>query len=175
MYVRSLTPSISLLLAFDAAARHGNFTKAADELFLTQSAVSRHIKSLESLLQVSLFQRVGRRIILTPEGELYAQEVGEALRRIRRASMRVYGSQDRKRSLQLAVLPIFASKWLMPRLSRFYDQYPDALIDIHARNDEFDLQMSGMDACITMGDGNWPSLDSVYLVDAVGLVVANPQ
>lgn len=174
MHLRNLTPSISLLLAFEAAARLGSFTKAADELFLTQSAVSRHVQALESMLQASLFERTGRSIQLTPEGAVYAQEINAILQRIRRASMQVYGSRGRRPALQLAVLPIFASQWLMPRLSRFYAAHPDALIDLHARNDAFELSMSGMDACITMGDGHWPGLQKLHLVDAVGVVIASP-
>lgn len=175
MHLRSLTPSISALLAFDAAARHENFTKAGLELSLSQSAVSRHVQALESMLQAVLFERSGHTIKLTAEGALYAREVGDALLRIRRASMQVYGSRGRENVLQLAVLPIFASKWLMPRLDGFYQKYPDALIDIHARHDEFDLEMSGMDACITMGDGKWSRMDILHLVDARGIVVISPS
>lgn len=175
MHLRKLTPSTSLLQAFEAAARHRSFTKAAEELCLTQSAISRQVQSLESLLQTRLFERSGRTITLTPQGEIYAQEINGALIRIRRASMRVYGVKDQGAALQLAVLPIFASKWLMPRLSRFYDQHPDALINLHAQVQEFDLVMSNMDACIMMGDGHWPSLVKQHLIDAIGVVIASPE
>lgn len=175
MHLRSLTPSISLLLAFEAAARHGSFTKAAEELFITQSAVSRHVQALEASLQTTLFERTGRTIELTPEGALYAQEINTALLRIRRASMQIYGSKGRGRVLQLAVLPIFGTKWLMPRISRFYEKHPGAMIDIHSRNDAFELSMSEMDACITMGCGDASTLDNMHLADALGVVVASPQ
>lgn len=175
MYPRSLTPSISALLAFDAAARHGNFTKAGIELSLSQSAISRHVQALESLLHATLFERHGHTLKLTVEGELYAREVSSALLKIRRASMQVYGSAGRGNVLQLAVLPIISSKWLMPRIGRFYQAYPDLIIDVHARHDEVDLGMSGMDACITMGDGTWPDMEVLHLLDAEAIVIAHPS
>ncbi|RTZ43411.1 LysR family transcriptional regulator [Candidimonas sp. SYP-B2681] len=175
MFLRKLTPSMSQLLAFEAAARHGNFTKAANELCLTQSAVSRHIQALEAMLRVVLFERTGRQIKLTAEGQRYAQEVGAALNRIRNASMHAYESGANANALQLAVLPIFGSKWLMPRLSRFYDRHPDLLVNIHSRIGEFDLALSGMDAYITLGDGHWPTLAKDHLVDARAVVIASPS
>src|SRR5690606_8051667 len=174
MHLRSLNPSISALLAFEAAARYGNFTKAGAALSLSQSAVSRQIQSLESLLHASLFERIGHTIKLTPEGEFYAREISEALLKIRRASMRVHGSKGRNNVLRLAVLPIFATKWLMPRLNDFCRQHPQFIIDVHARSDAFDLDMSGMDACITMGDNAWPGLEAMHIIDASGVVVMSP-
>lgn len=175
MHLRKLTPSMSLLVAFEAAARHGSFTRAAHELALTQSAVSRQVQALESLLDVALFERSGRQIALTAAGTLYAREVGVALSRIRSASLQVYESRSNANVLQLAVLPIFGSKWLMPRLSRFYDQHPDILINVHSRVGDFDLALSGMDACIAMGDeGHWPTLNKHHLMDAEPVVIASP-
>ncbi|HUG59257.1 MAG TPA: LysR substrate-binding domain-containing protein, partial [Candidimonas sp.] len=174
MFLRRLTPSLSLLIAFEAAARHSSFTKAAKELCLTQSAVSRQVQALESLLHVTLFERSGRQIRLTPEAAVYAQEIGGALSRIRSASMQIYDSDSNANALQLAVLPIFGSKWLMPRLSRFYDRHPDVLINVHTRTGDLDLALSGMDAYITIGDGHWPMLVKHLLVDARAVVIASP-
>lgn len=174
MFLRKLTPSMPQLLAFEAAARHGSFTKAADELHLTQGAVSRHIQGLETLLQAVFFERVGRQVKLTRDGERYAHEISGALNRIRGASMQAYGRRNQGSALQLAVLPIFGSKWLMQRLSRFYDRHPDLQVDIHTRIGEFDLALSGMDAYINLGDGHWPNLVKHHLIDARTAVIASP-
>jgi DNA-binding transcriptional LysR family regulator len=176
MLVRRLTPSLSQLIAFEASARLGSFTKAAKELCLTQSAVSRQVQTLESMLHVELFERSGRQVRLTPEAAIYAHEIAGALSRIRSASMQIYDSGTHKNgnALQLAVLPIFGSKWLMPRLSRFYDRHPDLLVNIHARTGDLDLALSGMDAYITLGDGHWPRLVKHHLVDARAVVIASP-
>lgn len=174
MFLRKLTPSMPQLLAFEAAARHGSFTKAANELHLTQGAVSRHVQTLETMLQTVFFERVGRQVKLTREGDQYAQEISAALSRIRSASMQAYGARNQGRALQLAVLPIFGSKWLMQRLSRFYDRHPDLQVDIHTRIGEFDLAHSGFDAYINLGDGHWPHLIKHHLVDAQAAVIASP-
>ena len=175
MHIRRLIPSTALLLAFEAAARLGSFTRAGSELHLTQSAVSRQVQALEAQLETELFERVGRTVHLTAEGQAYAQEIGAALNRIRRASLKVYGSRGRAQALRLAVLPIFATKWLMPRMGRFHAEHPEAQVDLHARIDAFDLDMSDMDACITMGDGRWTDLQVQHLADGTGLVVGSPR
>lgn len=174
MFLRKLTPSMPQLLAFEAAARHGSFTAAAKELCLTQSAISRHVQELESSLQANLFERSGRRVSLTPDGLRYAHEIAGALSRIRSASMDIYESRARAGALQLAVLPILGSKWLMPRLGRFHDRHPDLLVNVHSRIGEIDLAMSGMDAYLTLGDGHWPNLMTHHLLDQQAVVIASP-
>lgn len=174
MFLRKLTPSMPQLLAFEAAARHGNFTAAAKELCLTQSAISRHILELESSLQATLFERSGRRVTLTPDGLRYAHEIAAALSRIRSASLDLYESRARAGALQLAVLPILGSKWLMPRLGRFHDRHPDLLVNVHSRVGEIDWAISGMDAYITLGDGHWPNHMTHHLLDQQAKVIASP-
>lgn len=175
MFLRKYTPSMPQLLAFEAAARHGSFTKAAAELHLTQGAVSRHVQGLEAMLQAQFFERAGRQVKLTKEGERYANEIAGALNRIRSASMQAYGARGRSNALQLAVIPIFGSKWLMQRLGRFYDMHPDLQIDIHSRTGELDLALAGMDAYINIGDGHWPHLVKHHLLDARATVIASPS
>lgn len=174
MFLRRLTPSMSQLLAFEAAARLGSFTAAAAELHLTQSAVSRHVQELESALQADLFLRSGRRVSLTPEGARYAREVGAALARIRSASIDVLESRTRAGALQLAVLPIFGSKWLMPRLGEFQARHPEVLINLHSRPGDIELAAEGMDACIVVGDGDWPNMVSHPLMSARAVVIGSP-
>ncbi len=171
---RKLTPSMSLLLAFDASARHLSFTRAAQDLHLTQSAVSRQVQALEALLGVPLFARDQRKITLTGAGATYHREVAAALQRIRNGSLQAIASQSGSGSLHLAALPTFASKWLLPRLNDFYRQHPGILVHVHSRIGQFDLDQAGMDAAIGVGDGTWPGLVSHRLMDEVLLPVISP-
>ena len=171
---RKLTPSMSLLLAFDASARHLSFTRAAQDLYLTQSAVSRQVQALETLLGVPLFVREQRKIALTGAGAAYHREVAVALQRIRSGSLQAIASRSGSGSLHLAALPTFASKWLLPRLNDFYKQHPGILVHVHSRIGQFDLDQAGMDAAIGVGDGSWPGLVSHRLMDEVLLPVISP-
>jgi len=173
MNPRRLTPSMSLLLAFDAAARHLNYTRAGAELSLTQSAVSRHVQALESLLEVPLFRREGRNIVLTDIGRMYQSEVSAALQRLRNASLQAISYRSGGGSFHLAVLPTFGAKWLMPRLGRFYAQNPGTMVHLHSRIGRFDLDLAGIDAVIGVGDGNWPGLQAHHIRDETVLPVSN--
>lgn len=154
MNPRRLTPSMSVLVAFEAAARHGSFTKAADELSLTQSAVSRQVQALEALLGVDLFNRDGRRIDLTAAGALYQHELSAALGRIRSATLQTIAFRSQGGTLNLAVLPTFGSKWLLPRMNDFYTQHPDIVVHIHSRIMHADLaSVAGGDARPFLGAG----------------------
>lgn len=175
MFLRKFTPSMSQLLAFEAASRLGSFTAAAKELCLTQSAISRHVQELESLLRVDLFNRAGRRISLSAEGMRYAREITTALARIRNASIDIYESRQQTGALRLAVLPIFGSKWLMPRLGDFQARHPEVLINLHSRMGDIEQAAQGVDACIVVGDGNWPHMASHHLMSARGIVIASPE
>jgi DNA-binding transcriptional LysR family regulator len=178
MNPRRLTPSMSLLLAFEASARHLSFTRAAAELSLTQSAVSRHVQALEALLDVRLFRRNGRKIVLTEVGAMYLRELTTALQKIRNASLQAMAYRVGGGAIHVAALPTFAAKWLMPRLSGFYARHPDVLIHVHSRIGEFDLELAGMDAAIGMGDSpesTWPGLEAHHLVDEHLLPVISPE
>lgn len=165
MNPRRLTPSMSLLIAFDAAARHRSFTRAADELSLSQSGVSRQVQALESLLEVFLFKRDGRHLVLTEVGAMYQREVSAALQRIRDASLQAVSYRSGGGAFHLAALPTFASKWLMPRLNGFYAQHPGTLVHVHARIGQFDLDLAGIDAVIGVGDGTWSGMQAHHLMD----------
>jgi DNA-binding transcriptional LysR family regulator len=174
MNPRRLTPSMSWLVAFESAARHLSFTRAAEELSLTQSAVSRHVQALEGLLEVALFRREGRQIELTGVGEMYLRELRGGLQRIRNASLLAIAYRSGGGSIHLASLPTFASKWLMPRLTEFYASHPDVLVHIHSRTGQFNQELAGMDAAIGVGDGNWPGMVGHHLLDEVLVPVISP-
>ena len=174
MNPRRLTPSMSLLVAFEASARHLSFTRAAVELSLTQSAVSRQVQALEQLLEVPLFRRERRRITLTDTGAMYQREVGAALQRISSASLQAIAFRTGGGSLHLASLPAFAAKWLLPRLNSFYASHPGVLVHVHSRVKRFDLELAGIDAVIAVGDGAWPGLVAHHLMDEVVVPVISP-
>ncbi|WP_073514921.1 LysR substrate-binding domain-containing protein [Pseudomonas versuta] len=176
MNPRRLTPSMSVLVAFEAAARHCSFTKAADELSLTQSAVSRQVQALEALLGVDLFNREGRRIELTAAGALYQHELSAALGRIRSATLQTIAFSSGGGTLHLAVLPTFGSKWLLPRMNDFYTRHSDIVVHIHSRIMHADLASAAgdMNAIIVAGSGPWPGFISHKLLTEKLVVVASP-
>lgn len=160
---RRFLPSLSLLAAFEAAARTGSVTTAARELDLTQSAVSRQIKALESQLGVELFVRERQTIRLTMAGDAYAREIREALRRISTASLNLRANPDGG-TLTLAVLPTFGSRWLMPRLPQFLEQHRGMSINLVTRLSPFDFKLNSIDAAIHFGAANWPGADLTPLM-----------
>ncbi|OEY66392.1 LysR substrate-binding domain-containing protein [Marinobacter sp. X15-166B] len=174
MNPRRLTPSMSWLIAFEAAAKHLSFTRAAEELSLTQSVVSRHVQSLEALLEVRLFVRDGRQLRLSEAGAMYLREVRSGLQQIRNASRQVSAYRASGGSINLACLPTFAAMWLMPRLSDFYARHPDTLVHIHARIRPFDMELAGMDAVISGGDSVWPGLVTYPLIQDQLVPVISP-
>lgn len=165
---------MSLLVAFEAAARHLSFTRAAAELSLTQSAVSRQVQALEELLEVPLFRRERRTIALTDTGAMYQREVSAALQRISSASLQAIAFRTGGGSLHVASLPAFAAKWLMPRMNGFYAKHPGILVHMHSRLKQFDLELASIDAAIGVGDGVWPGLVSHHLIDEVVVPVISP-
>lgn len=158
MNLRHLTPSMALLVAFEAAAKHQSYTLASQELFLTQSAISKQIQSLEKHLGVKLFNRVGRHVELTATGHKYYEEIKEALAIIRHASLQAITYEASDNTLRLATLPTFGSKWLLPKLHDFYANYAKITLHIHSRIGSLDFSDREIDAAITVGDGNWPNL-----------------
>lgn len=172
---RKLTPSMSLLLSFEAAARYESFTQAADELFLTQGAVSRQVRTLEKQLGVTLLRRDGRKVVLTDTGRIYAHELGLALAHVRSATLQLVASQSGQGTLRLATLPTFGSKWLLPRLHAFYTANPGMLIHLHSRIRPVDFETSEIDAAITVGSGEWPGLIAHRLHTEALALIAKPD
>lgn len=175
MNPRALTPSMSLLLAFEASARHQSYTRAAEELSLTQSAVSRQVQALEELLDVQLFLRKGRRIELTDVGRLYMRGVGSAIAGLRNATLRAIAHRSGSGILNLAVLPTFGARWLMPRLHAFYAANPKVVVHMHSRIGDFDLETAGVDAVIGVGKDDLPSLICHRLLKEELVLVVSPD
>ncbi|MFL9926335.1 LysR substrate-binding domain-containing protein [Herbaspirillum lusitanum] len=171
---RRLTPSMSLLLVFEAAARHESYTRAADELSLSQSAISRQVQTLEQQMGVSLFRREGRSVRLTDVGRRYFMELSAALGRIRSATLQAMSHQSGMGSLRLATLPTFGSKWLLPRLHDFYVANPGITVHIHSRIGNIDFDAGELDAAITVGSGEWPGLTAHRLYNEFLVAVTGP-
>lgn len=143
-------PPLNALRGFDAAARHLSFTKAAEELNLTQGAVSRQVKELELHLGQELFHRFTRRIALTPEGEQFFQSVESMLDELERAAGRFSRRRDRA-TLTVSVLPTIASVWLMPRLHLFTSQHPEIELRVVSSIEPADLLAHEADVAIRVG------------------------
>ncbi|MBL8336228.1 MAG: transcriptional regulator GcvA [Rhodoferax sp.] len=144
---RSELPRLELLRSFEAAARHLSFTKAADELALTQSAVSRQIQQMEEGLGVALFERRHRALVLTPAGRTMNRAVTDCLERLRDATASVRASLQARR-IAVTTTPGFASLWLIPRLARFAQSHPQVDVRLSATNDTLDMVRSQIDVAV---------------------------
>ncbi|WXL25455.1 LysR substrate-binding domain-containing protein [Ectopseudomonas mendocina] len=155
-------PSLNAIRSFVAAARAQSFTVAAQELHVTQGAVSRMVQALEQELGVQLFNRNGRFITLTQAGQSYYEDVSQALQLIEDATRKLHQEQANV-ALQLVVNSGFAIRWLMPRLPSFQQQYPR--IDVHILGGEAEMAQSGDKANLTVryGVGNWPGVICDFL------------
>jgi LysR family glycine cleavage system transcriptional activator len=173
---RSLPP-LNALRAFEAAARHLSFTKAAEELNVTQAAISHQVKALEETLAVQLFRRLNRRLILTDAGQGYLPPLREALDSIAAATRRLR-AHDQAGPLRVSVLNSFAAKWLLPRLSRFRDRHPEIDVVVAASGTLTDFGQEDVDMGIRYGLGRYPDnlridllmRDSVYPVCSPNLL-----
>jgi LysR family transcriptional regulator, glycine cleavage system transcriptional activator len=154
-YPRRFLPPISLLCAFESAARHQSFTTAAKELNLTQSAVSRQIRALEEILGSDLFHRERQTVKLTVAGSAYAREIREALARIAGATLS-YRANPSNSSLHLGVLPTFGTRWLTPRLPGFLERHPGIMVNLSTRFSPFNFAQDNIDAAIHFGSEQWP-------------------
>lgn len=172
--MRRKLPSNAALMAFEAAARHGSFARAAEELSLTEGAISRQIGRLEEFLGVTLFQRVGNRVRLAPSGARYALQVREILDRLERDSLYLMGQPVDGASIEIAALPTFASRWLIPRLKRYKDRHPHITVHIAERMEPFVLAGSGFDAAIHFEHPAWAGMHRHLLLEEILVPVCSP-
>lgn len=173
MTPRRFLPPTSLLAAFEAAARTQSFTLAARELSLTQSAVSRQIRALEDMLGAPLFHREKQKVFLTLAGGSYAREVRVALSRISNATLGFRGN-PLGGSLNLAVLPFFGARWLMPRLPGFLAEHPGVIVNLATRAESFDFRADAVDAAIHFGLPEWPGAGMDFLVPERTVPLCSP-
>ncbi|CNJ94284.1 transcriptional regulator GcvA [Yersinia intermedia] len=166
-------PPLNALRVFDAAARHLSFTKAADELFVTQAAVSHQIKSLEDFLGLKLFRRRNRSLLLTEEGQSYYLDIKEIFTSINEATRKLQ-ARSAKGALTVSLPPSFAIQWLVPRLSGFNAAYPGIDVRIQAVDREEDKLADDVDVAIFYGRGNWTGLRTERLYAEFLLPVCAP-
>ncbi|EEQ07431.1 Glycine cleavage system transcriptional activator [Yersinia bercovieri ATCC 43970] len=164
---------MNALRVFDAAARHLSFTKAADELFVTQAAVSHQIKSLEDFLGLKLFRRRNRSLLLTEEGQSYYLDIKEIFTSINEATRKLQ-ARSAKGALTVSLPPSFAIQWLVPRLSGFNAAYPGIDVRIQAVDREEDKLADDVDVAIFYGRGNWTGLRTERLYAEFLLPVCAP-
>ncbi len=171
---RRYLPSISALLAFEAVARLGSATAAAQELSLTQSAISRQLKALEHQLDVKLIRRQGRQLILTDAGAGYVTKVRQILHTLAQASVTARTS-PMGGTLTLAILPAFGMHWLAPRLPAFAQAHPEVTVNLSTRLKPFAIEETAFDAAIHFGREDWPGVHYLPLMPETVVPVCAPN
>ena len=172
--MRRKIPSTSALVAFEAAARQQSFTKAAEELSLTQSAICRQIAALEDFVGVELFRRTRRGVQLTDAGRAYAHRVAAQLDAVERDTLAMMGGGGAAR-IELAVVPTFATQWLVPRLKDFQQKHPSITVNLTNRTRPFLFADTEFDAALYFGDGEWPGTSAHFLMHENPVPVCSPE
>lgn len=167
-------PPLTAMRSFEVAARHLSFTKAAEELFVTQAAISHQIKALERDLGVSLFRRLNRTLALTDEGQALLPYVRDAFDQLN-AGVQHLEQLCCSGALTISTTPSFAGHWLVGRLGRLRSQHPDIELRLSATEREVDLLREGVDCGIRHGLGDWPGLRVDRLFQATMVPVCSPS
>ncbi|MBP6720269.1 MAG: LysR family transcriptional regulator [Rhodoferax sp.] len=177
--MRRKIPATHALLCFEAAARHESYTRAAQELALTQSAVSRQITALEAFLGVTLFRRTRHGVALTERGAEYAIQVAQRLQNLEQDTLDIMSPQSRSGTVHLAAVPTFATRWLIPRLPQLAAQHPEITIHLETRTRPFMFSDAIFDASLYAGTvqqvANWAGTRSVRLMDEDVVPVCRPH
>jgi LysR family transcriptional regulator, glycine cleavage system transcriptional activator len=166
-------PQLNALKAFEAAARHVSFTRAAEELCVTQGAVSHQVKALEAELGIKLFNRERQRLIITEAGRDYLSVVRDALDRIAMGTERLVQRQS-SGMLTVSTSPDFAAKWLVHRLGRFAEAHPAIDLRVSAVMHHVDFAREDVDLAVRHGDGHWPGLHVTRLCSEKLFAVCSP-
>ncbi|MBW8911949.1 MAG: LysR family transcriptional regulator, partial [Sphingomonas sp.] len=171
---RRLLPPMGALASFVAAARHDSFSRAGEDVGLTQSAVSRQIAVLEDWLQLTLFKRKGRRVALSRDGQAYMAAISPALDSIRAATAEALSRQSNL-ELNIATLPSFGMRWLAPRLPALATRHPELIINFAAKSFPFDFAGEDFDAAIHFGPADWPEATHDLLFHEEAIPVCAPS
>lgn len=172
--LRKSLPPVNSLVVFESAARHMNFTKAADELGVSQAAVSRQIQLLEDHLGTLLFQRMPRALQLTTDGAAFQRAVAIGLEHIAKSAADIRHSH-RSGAVTVSASVTFSSYWLMTRLMRFRSAHPDVELRLTAASPVRDFAVAGIDLAIRYGTGEWPDVEATRLFDNEIWPVCSPR
>jgi LysR family transcriptional regulator, glycine cleavage system transcriptional activator len=167
-------PSLNAVRAFEAAARHENFTRAAEELCVTQGAVSHQVKALEAELGLKLFNRERQRLVITEAGREYLNVVRDAFDRIALGTERLLQRQT-SGILTVSTSPDFAAKWLVHRLGRFAEAFPEIELRVSATLHHVDFAREDIDLAVRHGDGQWTGLHVTRLCSEELFPVCSPR
>ena len=167
-------PPLNALRAFEAGARHLSFTKAADELHVTQAAVSHQVKALEAHLGYPLFKRMTRKLALTEQGRLLFPVVSDAFTRIAETADDLRHDGD-GRTLTVSVTPAFGAKWLVYRLQKFWEKHPEVDLKVHHSINLCDLRYDDVDIAVRFGAGKWDGLETEFLLRVDYTPVCSPK
>lgn len=173
--MRRHIPSLTMLLSFEAAARYGSLARAADELSLSPSAVSRSLQGLEEFLGFDLFTRSRQRLALNEAGRSYARAVSELLEKLETETAMLVARSQSDPVLQLAIYPTFGSRWLMPRLPDFTGLNEDLKLNFTTGVTPFNVHSGDIDIAIQHGQGNWPNSFAVKLWEETLSAVVSPD
>lgn len=168
-------PSTAALIAFETAAKYESFTKAADELAVTQSAISRQITALEEQLGIKLFRRVTRGVVLTEAGASYSIYIRELFDELEKDTLELMASGGKGGTLELSVGPTFCVRWLIPRLRDFSLHQPEITINLSARTRPYLFSETPFDAAIHAGQSLWPGTETQYLMNENLVAVCSPK
>ncbi len=167
-------PPLNSLRAFEVASRHLSFTKASEELFVTQAAVSHQIKALEEFLGFPLFIRKNRKLLLTDQGQLFAPKIRDIFEKLAAATEQIK-TQRAAGAINISVVPTFAIVWLVPRLSKFNEQHPEIEVRLKASDREVDFLQEDIDVAIYYEKGDYPGMYSETLMSEFLLPVCSPD
>jgi LysR family glycine cleavage system transcriptional activator len=174
METRRRLPPLNALRAFESAARHLNFSRAAEELAVTPGAVSQQIQNLEDYVGAALFKRTPRGLLLTDSAQTALPALREAFDRLAEAASLLTAAVDGRR-LTLTAPPSFAAKWLVPRLGRFEAAHPQVDVWLSADMDLVDFAASDVDLAIRYGPGPYPGLEAIRLLNETVIPVMSPE
>ncbi len=167
-------PPLKPLRVFESAARNESFSAAAQELFITSSAVSHQIKALEQYLGLSLFDRKKRKAELTPIGEKYFTSVRQVFNELEVATQRIVDNPETD-IVTISVAPNFLVRWMMPRMKSFQQQYPDIELQISASTGLIDFNKTNVDMAVYYGHGDWHDIEVAFLNHVYLVPVCSPR
>ena len=172
--MRRLYPPLHLLRAFATTARFGSVTRASEALHLTQSAVSKQVQELERWTGTVLFERVRKRLNLTPAGQRYEAAIRPLLAQLENATLELIACGEGGETLKVSTLPTFGAKWLIPRLPVFQRLHPQIALQFVPHVQGYDFQLKDLDCSILFGDGFWPGAVADYLTGCEIVLIAPP-